>query len=56
MKFKSVFITGGAGLLGSNLAILLKEKYDVLISTHNQSQSPKIKKIALKERNKVEKI
>jgi dTDP-4-dehydrorhamnose reductase len=48
---KKIFITGGAGLLGSNLAILLKEKYDVLISTHNQSS--KIKKIVSEKVNLV---
>jgi dTDP-4-dehydrorhamnose reductase len=48
---KKIFITGGAGLLGSNLAILLKEKYDVLISMHNQNSN--IKKIASQKVNLV---
>ena len=48
---KKIFITGGAGLLGSNLAILLNEKYDVLTSKHNQS--PNIKKIVSEKVNLV---
>ena len=48
---KKIFITGGTGLLGSNLACLLKKKYDVIISTHNKSS--KIKKIASEKVNLV---